>query len=342
MLKIVKMSCLFTAITVIPQTALVAMENYKLFNGLDMIISCEEFRKYAKSDALLDIINNRYWDKAKKLASIEQLFEKLKPNTNARDSYGFPVLHRAIECGSMSIVKIIIQKGANFNEKNNGLYQIAYTPLQWAILNKKRKIAKFLIQKKVNIQEEASDGSTALHLAARNGYTDIIRTLLNKAIPIEKKDAAGNTALHIAALHLKKHVLKLLIQKGINPTIKNNIGFTAEEITAFGYENPDLFEELGGNGYKRLAKCHAYLKLVTDFYTTLKNMRESTSMFSCFDEDHITETFNRFANTHLIGLNANKNSIKIKNILHLDKDRNFAKRFTDWCKKNHIPRNTNI
>lgn len=336
MIKIVKTVCLFGVLTVITNTDLVATRNYERpTSDLDIIFSLQS---YAENGALFDILNNN-WKKSRKLIAFNKIFENFNPDVNALDPYGFPLLHRAIEKGSMPIIRLLIKKGANINAKNNinnNPTQISYTPLQWAILKGKNRMAGLFIENRASIEKRSSDGSNILHFAAMKGYSSIIRTALKKKTLkdklIQKRNSDGNTALHLAAFYAKKGALKVLIRNGIDHTMKNQSGLTAEDILAFGCKNPALFKKIRINE-KKLIECHAYLQLITDFFSTLKTMQESPSMFSCFNEDHITEAFDHFVKKDLIGVNVKKNSKIIKKILYLDKQRKFASIFMNWYTK---------
>ncbi|NXD87817.1 CSKI1 protein, partial [Halcyon senegalensis] len=73
------------------------------------------------------------------------------------------------------------------------------------------------------------NGTSPLHLAAKNGHIDIIRLLLQAGIDINRQTKAG-TALHEAALCGKTDVVRLLLDSGINAHVRNTYNQTALDI----------------------------------------------------------------------------------------------------------------
>lgn len=317
MIKIVKTTCLLGVLTLITHTDLVASKNY--------------------SNTLFDIINNKKLTMFGKKMAVEEICANSNPNVNALDPDGYTLLHKTIETGSIPILRLLIEKGANINAKNdirkNPTWR-AYTPLQWAFLKKKPAMASFIIKCcKPCINTKASDGSTIFHIAAKMGYHRIIvKALKTNYGLMHKTDFAGNTPAHMAASSANKKILTILVQNSIDFTAKNKEGFTVKDILVFWCNYPDPFKQLEEKK-ERFVKCYAYLQLVTDFLSTLKTMQEEPSMFKCFNEDHINETFDRFVKKHLSGKDAKKNSKDIKNILHFDKQQYFTKSFRNWYEK---------
>ncbi|XP_077841170.1 caskin-1 isoform X6 [Macaca mulatta] len=73
------------------------------------------------------------------------------------------------------------------------------------------------------------NGTSPLHLAAKNGHIDIIRLLLQAGIDINRQTKSG-TALHEAALCGKTEVVRLLLDSGINAHVRNTYSQTALDI----------------------------------------------------------------------------------------------------------------
>ncbi|TSK87475.1 Caskin-1 [Bagarius yarrelli] len=82
-----------------------------------------------------------------------------------------------------------------------------------------------------NVKRDSTDpnGTSPLHLAAKNGHIDIIRLLIQAGIDINRQTKAG-TALHEAALCGKTDVVRLLLDSGINATVRNTYSQTALDI----------------------------------------------------------------------------------------------------------------
>ena len=69
----------------------------------------------------------------------------------------------------------------------------------------------------VNAVGEISGGSSPLHLAAANGFTDVATLLLNDGACLECVEAAGETPLMRAADYGHEEVVKLLLDRGAKP-----------------------------------------------------------------------------------------------------------------------------
>lgn len=90
---------------------------------------------------------------------------------------GQTVLHQACQYGNMNMVKILLDHGANVNSR---------------------------IDRK---------GTTALMIAAREGFTEIVKLLIQSA-DINKKDDHGHTALDYARFNNENAIIELLRSRG--------------------------------------------------------------------------------------------------------------------------------
>lgn len=83
-------------------------------------------------------------------------------------------------------------------------------------------------------------GSTALHWAARRGYTEITKLLLSKGAEVNlPNDFFHTTALHFACRRNYSNIVSVLLLSGANLNAKNNIGETPIDFAA-----PKLQEKL--------------------------------------------------------------------------------------------------
>jgi hypothetical protein len=69
---------------------------------------------------------------------------------------------------------------------------------------------KLLIEAKSNINHHDYNGSSALHMAAGNGFIDIVQYLCDQGIAYTA-NRGGNFPLHWAALNKHEKVVKLLV-----------------------------------------------------------------------------------------------------------------------------------
>ena len=103
------------------------------------------------------------------------------------------------------------------------------------------KILKLLVQAGADLDFQDQWGETALHVAARFGYTECAQILL-----AEKKSAVVNldvqenifgwSPLHVASVDGQLSMVRLLVEKGADPELKDESGWTAKEHAALrGY-----------------------------------------------------------------------------------------------------------
>ncbi|KAI9800265.1 MAG: hypothetical protein M1833_003379 [Piccolia ochrophora] len=68
-----------------------------------------------------------------------------------------------------------------------------------------------LLRDNIDVNGEAN-GSTALHIAAEEGYTEIALALLQHGLLVDARNRAGFTALHCAAWYGREQVVQLLLE----------------------------------------------------------------------------------------------------------------------------------
>ncbi|MGD1911127.1 MAG: ankyrin repeat domain-containing protein [Rivularia sp. (in: cyanobacteria)] len=126
----------------------------------------------------------------------------------------------------LNIVKLLVDKGANIDIKNNR----GYTPLHLGAKEHHKYIVEYLIQKGAKIDERAtSNAKTPLMLAAK-GFSNIsiIQLLIENGANVNAKDKDGETPLHIAGMNTNKNndIIQLLVKSGADINAKNNNGET--------------------------------------------------------------------------------------------------------------------
>ncbi len=124
---------------------------------------------------------------------------------NIKDAQGFTPLIMAVSLGRNSIVKLLIDKGADVNYEVQG-----FTPLMIAAQEGLTSIANMLIEANADINAKTADGLTVLMAAARDGHIDVITILLSKDVNVEATTNQGTTALMIADQFKQKAVFELL------------------------------------------------------------------------------------------------------------------------------------
>ena len=84
---------------------------------------------------------------------------------------------RAVQIGNTEVVKLLLERGADVNVKST---TDGSTALMWATQKGNMDIVKLLLKNSADVNAENDDGTTAHHIAIRQGYTNIVQ-LLEKA-----------------------------------------------------------------------------------------------------------------------------------------------------------------
>lgn len=137
-------------------------------------------------------------------------------------------LTKALYSNKWKIADLLVDQGAdvNYKIKSDCLIPIIVT----AVVFDRPDIVKYLILKGANVNEKTEKGSNAILNAACQNKVESAKILLEKNADINIKDADGKTPLTIAAEKGNKEIVALLINNGVDI---NQVGFknkTAMEI----------------------------------------------------------------------------------------------------------------
>ncbi|MBW4428674.1 MAG: ankyrin repeat domain-containing protein [Nostoc desertorum CM1-VF14] len=126
----------------------------------------------------------------------EAIFQGI--DVNAISSNGEAALHKAIRNNQLSIVRILLEAGANPNLKEESVQ--GYTPLMIALNSPKisNEIFQALLEAGADINSSSSRGETILMLAVLKLNTQAVRQLLELGVEFNAKDENNYTALAVA------------------------------------------------------------------------------------------------------------------------------------------------
>ena len=121
------------------------------------------------------------------------------------------VLHWACKWRHIKVVRQLINKGVNLEEKDEG----GKTPLELAIEDnlEKPEVVGLLLEHGVKVEENVQQ--KVLHWACRNGHAAVVQQLINEDVNLEKKDEWGNTPLEISIESAKFEIAELLLSRGV-------------------------------------------------------------------------------------------------------------------------------
>ena len=145
-----------------------------------------------------------------------------KPELYASDSSGNKPLAWAARNGHDSVVRILLENGANTDAKNDE----GVTALYWAARNGHAKIVSQLLRQGASLSLQDNIGWTPLHRAAFSGHTEAVRVLLDNDAAIDTTDGTKWTALMRAATTGNAQVTELLLRRNASVTSKDMEGCT--------------------------------------------------------------------------------------------------------------------
>ncbi|KAF4629184.1 hypothetical protein G7Y89_g8969 [Cudoniella acicularis] len=152
---------------------------------------------------------------------------------------GRTALHMAALQGHESVVRLLLEKGAEASAKNNE----GRTALHIATCQKHDSVVKVLLEKGADASAKDNDEQTALHMTTQLNYEPLVQLLLNQGAEASAKDNEGLTPLHIAARDGHIGIVKiLLLSPGTDVSAGNNAGVTPLHLASFqGYEEMAKF-----------------------------------------------------------------------------------------------------
>ncbi|CAG8466770.1 4170_t:CDS:2, partial [Scutellospora calospora] len=119
--------------------------------------------------------------------------------------------------------KLLIKKHkAEVNSKNGN----GKTALHWAAKKGYTSIAETLLKYKAQVDTPDNDRCTSLFYAAKAGHDEVINILINHGADINHVDKNGKTALHEAASYGHQNIIKILLEKNANINAVSNNNWT--------------------------------------------------------------------------------------------------------------------
>ena len=132
------------------------------------------------------------------------LYKGAEIDTTSKSKGGRSALLLAAENGREEAVKVLLEKGANFDTKDSSDYTALHLAAQYGEMS----VVQVLLDKGANFNAKGSErvleaktsrGETALHLAALFGHGSMVQVLLDKGADLYARDIELYTALHLAA-----------------------------------------------------------------------------------------------------------------------------------------------
>jgi ankyrin repeat protein/mono/diheme cytochrome c family protein len=140
----------------------------------------------------------------------------------SKDLMGTTPLHHAAGFGTLQVMQLLLDKGADVNARNRR----GSTPLHWAIHDAAK--VRLLVSRGAAVNTKSIEGRTPVYQAAvlANGH-EALRLLLASGADPQLATLIGQTPLMVAAVRGDVEAMRLLIEKGADVNTKNSAGETA-------------------------------------------------------------------------------------------------------------------
>lgn len=155
---------------------------------------------------------------------------------NFREFQSLPELHKAVIQSDLDKVKKIVSAGANLEAKDKN----GETALFYALDRNQVNIARFLIQKKADVNVSNIHGRHLIHPAIKNNQYDLIKLMLDHGLK-PNFDGSGSTTLTLTA-NLNPNnfkFIRLFVEQGVNINALDKNHYSALMYLTM-IENPNL------------------------------------------------------------------------------------------------------
>lgn len=132
-------------------------------------------------------------------------------------------LELAASLGLVEIVHKLLENGERINEQDSD----GGTALHWAVWGGYETAAQLLLEKGADVHAVSCNKGTPLHWAAEGGHESVVRLLLKHKSEIAAKDARQWTAMHRAAWNGYDTIVRLFLAGKVDVNARDSDGVTA-------------------------------------------------------------------------------------------------------------------
>ncbi len=214
-----------------------------------------------------------------------------------------PLLQTAIRHGNVSLVKFILSRGVDPNERWS-----KQAPLHTAVSVGNIQIVELLLETKADPNVRSYNNRTPLHTAALKGRTEIAKLLIKHSADPNVRCKYGWTPLHCAVSSSNENIVTILLACSANPNATKDDGETPLSIAIEDSEKLGIVKslvehggsiDLAGNEHCAAEKFHAR-DLFKDQQELLDIVRNSGGKF-----DHESDIVSMQRHLLISGISAN-------------------------------------
>lgn len=123
-----------------------------------------------------------------------------------------PSLHRAVCNGNESMVRLLLDRGADISARDGNGNTVLHTAA--SCKEGGESLVRLLLDRSVDLTATDLLGQTALFPAVQHGNEAVVELLLDASMDINLKDSMGNVALHYAVDDGAESMVLLLLTRG--------------------------------------------------------------------------------------------------------------------------------
>jgi len=141
---------------------------------------------------------------------IIELFIKMGAFVDARGSYGYTPLIKAICYSKTGPALFLIENGADINARDKD----GYTPLMLALNEKNDAVIRLLLARGADLTAEDNKGGTVLICACRAGRMDVVKNCIESGVNVNRWSSLGYSPLTEAIYCGFPDIARYLIESG--------------------------------------------------------------------------------------------------------------------------------
>jgi len=188
--------------------------------GAEFVVDVEEEAPAKPVDPKLQQLISKV--RSGNLEQVKAILSDSPELVNAGDRAGSTALHHAAGFGTIAMMQLLLDKGADVNAANKR----KSTPLFWAIADESK--VRLLIGRGANVNARTVEGFTPVYLAAIAGDgLRVLQILFEKGAAADVKTLNGMTPLMAAALRGNTEAVRALVQQHADVNSRNSAGATA-------------------------------------------------------------------------------------------------------------------